>query len=661
MRKYFKNFVLLSVCSLLILLLGSCKKNSFTFIDDEEYDFANYINFNQSKNLKYIDRGNRSTYNINCTLDNDKKELFATQLINFVNNTGSDLNDMSLHLYPDYYSEEGTYINKISNKIINNCYADIVIKNVKIKSKEVEFTQDKEILKFKLPNVLKKNEKLDIEIIFNLHMPSTIDRLSYNDDDYSFVYWYPIICYYDLKTNTWDEEPYHFNGESNYSYYNNYNVNITVPKDFVIVATGVEEEKLNNHEDFKTYSAKENNVKDFVFFASPLYECITKELDGIKINSYYFKGHKSAGKRSLNNVLNAMDFMNRAIGKYTFKEFDITETHIEYVAMEYPTIIQLGKYDDDYNFDDNNLEKYNINTKHNGGVKVKERKLLWSDEAVVHEMMHQWWFNMVGNNSFKEPFLDEALTVCWTGLYFEYTYGSINPQNICNYVSKRVYSEDLLPVNRAVNEFEYNSDYFTSIYNGGWVILEDVRKQIGDENFVKVFRNYFNKYRFTNSSVEKLLDEFENICGSEIRNYLSNALNSRDYDLNKLNPFIHKEIITTKNGYNITEPNMLEFKLLKGEEALQLTKIIKDTFDKISKKDIESSNHFKYKYDIIKRYNLYKRYIDLDKLKVDVFSIYDVVNSDIYGIYYTVYLKIEDGTNKIVTQFHFDKDKKIIN
>jgi hypothetical protein len=41
----------------------------------------------------------------------------------------------------------------------------------------------------------------------------------------------------------------------------------------------------------------------------------------------------------------------------------------------------------------------------------------------AHEVAHQWWFGVVGNDQIDEPWLDEALTQYSTMLYYEKAYG----------------------------------------------------------------------------------------------------------------------------------------------------------------------------------------------------------------------------------------------
>ena len=45
------------------------------------------------------------------------------------------------------------------------------------------------------------------------------------------------------------------------------------------------------------------------------------------------------------------------------------------------------------------------------------------DYIISHETGHQWWYNVIGNNKFKEIWLDEGINVYWLSKYIEDKYG----------------------------------------------------------------------------------------------------------------------------------------------------------------------------------------------------------------------------------------------
>ena len=63
------------------------------------------------------------------------------------------------------------------------------------------------ILKLDLPSILEPKEKVEIEIKFNVKLPTNIDRFGFGKDVFNFVNWYPIACVYD--DTGWNLDPYY--------------------------------------------------------------------------------------------------------------------------------------------------------------------------------------------------------------------------------------------------------------------------------------------------------------------------------------------------------------------------------------------------------------------------------------------------------------------
>lgn len=51
-------------------------------------------------------------------------------------------------------------------------------------------------------------------------------------------------------------------------------------------------------------------------------------------------------------------------------------------------------------------------------------------ETDIHEVGHQWWYVTVGNDEFKESFLDESLATFSTAYYFKKTKGEYSKEGI---------------------------------------------------------------------------------------------------------------------------------------------------------------------------------------------------------------------------------------
>lgn len=461
-------------------------------------------------------------YDMEVLYDDVEKTLTVTESIEFTNTYGDELNNLVLHLYPDSYGSiktmpaiGGFHGMEDEEDLPESMFGDIDILSVKLDNKDMIFSEDNQLLKIELPQGLESGEKIKFTIEFTLKIPEGRHRIGYFLNVVSLTNWYPIMSIYDDIINKWDENPYHPVGESNYSDVANYKLSLIVPKDMEVAATGITtEEKVN--EELKTVNIEAKKVRDFVIMMSKDYEVISTEVDGIKINSFYLADENAVGSKESAEVLlevvaDTVKFMNETIGKYPYEELDITETYLAGGAMEYPQLIQMGKY---YGLDKNYKE---------------QERVPFLIEAAAHEAIHQWWYVAVGSNEFKEPFMDESLTVYTTAYFFEKNFGKYHMNATLMEIRNRIYPYQGLSFNSSVDDFSDWGDYGRVIYSIGPIVFEDLRQQVGEEQFIDILSTYFDRYIFKNGSIKGLLKVIEEKAGTEVKESIEKAVTSESY------------------------------------------------------------------------------------------------------------------------------------
>ncbi|SHJ54986.1 Peptidase family M1 [Hathewaya proteolytica DSM 3090] len=514
-----KRSIIILLCSICFFCITACSKKQYDDIGKDsikEKGFSEVVAKLQPAKKYEIPSSKRNNYSIEGVFDNNSKSVHAKETIVYTNRYKSQLKDMVLHLYADAYGNEDTMPKGFGGDIFDKNYlGDICVKCVKADSKTVEFTQNDEVLHFELPQTLMPDKEISLYIEFELKIPKSNGRFGFIENDYSFTNWYPIVSMYDELSGQWDKNSFHNIGESNFADYSDYKVNMEIPNDMVMVATGVCKENVKGN-GRKIVIAEEKNVKDFAMYISSGYKVISDGIDGITINSYYFGDKSGAAKRLLNEVKQAMHFYNNVIGSYPYKELDIVESRLKGGAMEYPGIIQMYSYENE-----------------SSSAEIEEKYLNSTDQIVIHELVHQWWFGVVGNNEYEEPILDESFTCYWTSLYFEKFYGRSNKFTMTSILSNYVFFKSLLPMNRNVSSFSEPQEYDIVIYLMAPMSLEDLRRQCGDEKFIEIFRLYYEKFKFTNATVTDFEKCVKDVCGEEKAKDFNNAINGVEYDVNK--------------------------------------------------------------------------------------------------------------------------------
>lgn len=456
-------------------------------------------------------------YNMNLEFNEKQKCLYGKEEVYIKNSNDDDLKSLVFHLYADSYNEKDTMpasdnIDK-DKPLSKDERGDICIENVLVNGQIVKFTQNNQILKIWLDKELKKGESLKVLIQFNLKLPNGFSRLGYSDDVYCFANWYPVLSMYDSNSSKWNENVFYPIGESNYSEIGDYDVNIKVPKSFVVVSTGKEKEVLVNEEN-KIVNLKAKDVRDFSIMMSPYFKSLSEYIDGIKINSYYIEKNnmtnETTAKNILNTSVNAVKFFNCNFGKYPYEELDIIETCYEGGAMEYPQLIQMPRYSSEN---------------------------IFIEETAVHEVAHQWWYVAVGNDEFNEPFLDESLTSFSTAYYFEKALGEYSRDAVIRslrYKFTIAYENGMKNINfpscgSSVDKFENDFLYNMALYKTGALIFEDLRRMVGESRFLEILQAYFKEYKFANASIKDLLNVIEKKCGKSIKKYIENSIYSDSY------------------------------------------------------------------------------------------------------------------------------------
>ncbi|MDQ2862446.1 MAG: hypothetical protein M3R50_02140, partial [Bacteroidota bacterium] len=203
-------------------------------------------------------------YKIKVTLNDIDKTLDGFETINYTNNSPDTLYFIWFHLWPNAYKNDRTafseqllklgrtdfyfsgenkrgYINRLDFKV------DGITSQLEDHSLYIDVT------KLILPKPLAPNQSIKITTPFHEKIPFNFSRGGYVGNTYQITQWYPKPAVYD---NTgWHAIPYLDQGEF-YSEFGNYNVEITIPKDYVIAATG----QLQNEDELNWLKEKSKEV-----------------------------------------------------------------------------------------------------------------------------------------------------------------------------------------------------------------------------------------------------------------------------------------------------------------------------------------------------------------------------------------------------------------
>ncbi|GAA2750611.1 hypothetical protein GCM10010440_59560 [Kitasatospora cinereorecta] len=112
-----------------------------------------------------------------------------------------------------------------------------------------------------------------------------------------------------------------------------------------------------------------------------------------------------------------------------------------------------------------------------------------SSEALTHEIGHQWWYGIVGDDEYNSPWLDESFPSYATDLALGET--GTGCWNNVHWSS---------PAEKITNSMAYwdndSSRYSTVVYGYGRCALHDLRRVIGDTAMAKLLEDYVTSHRY---------------------------------------------------------------------------------------------------------------------------------------------------------------------
>jgi len=140
--------------------------------------------------------------------------------------------------------------------------------------------------------------------------------------------------------------------------------------------------------------------------------------------------------------------------------------------------------------------------------------------VAAHEVAHQWWYGVVGNDIFRQPWLDETLAQYSGIIYAEDSAGTATAKADWEREVLRRYrgalSDGDLPVGLGLDDYASFNVYYRTIYGKGPVFLQKLRAELGDPAFFDGLRRYYAGQRYGIATTAALRRAFEEASGRDL-------------------------------------------------------------------------------------------------------------------------------------------------
>lgn len=415
----------------------------------------------------------RPQYELIAELDYAAHILDVDETITYTNQTGVPLDTLVLNVEANRWG---------------NCFN---LKRLRLNGLPATLTLNGARMEIPLGMNLQPQQSVILEIAYLLNIPPKHyeEVFGYVGYQTNLVNWYPFVAPYSLQKGWQIHEP---SGVGEHLVYDasDFDVRLKVKGDEnLIVAASAEGNTEGNWTRYEL-----NGARTFALSISPIFNTQTEANEQARVTSFYFQNYENAGKGILEAASKAIEIYSDRFAPYPYESLSIVQTQLA-DGMEYDGLIFMGS------------KFYN---EYNGTIK---NNLI---SIGVHEVSHQWWFGMVGNDQALEPWLDEAMALYSERIFYEEIY----PYPVNWWWRFRVtWFSPSGWVDTTIYDGYGFRGYTNSVYLRGAQFLEAIRFRIGEKAFnafLKDFATTHAQNHATTDSFFEILDQNTDINYSDI-------------------------------------------------------------------------------------------------------------------------------------------------
>ena len=536
---------------------------------------------------------------INVILNDKNNTLSAFEEIEYINHSPDSLEYIFMHIWPNAYRNNGTdmAIQNDENGEVEFHFADSIDRgfidslDFKVDGEFVISAPDIDhidILALVLKSPLAPGEKINITTPFRVKIPLGIySRLGHIGESYQITQWFPKPAVYDK--DGWHPMPYLSQGEF-YSEFGSYDVTITLPKNYVVGATGdivngeeeiawlenkvtetellLKEDKIGywrkdgmdfpeSSTELKTLHYHQENVHDFAWFADKRYYVLKGEVElphsKNKVTTWamFTNNEAKLWAKSIEYLNDATYYYSLWNGDYPYKHVTAVDGSISAGGgMEYPNITVIG-------------ESYSAFS---------------LEQVIVHEVGHNWFYGILGSNERQHAWMDEGLNTFTENRYTETKYPEMDlggiglPKGIMAKSGLNVYGPrgmyDLgylfnarrnydQPIETVSQDFT-PTNYGAIVYGKTGIGMDYMLAYLGETLFNKCMHAYFDKWKFKHPQPDDLRDVFQSVTRKDLSWFFDDYIKTTkkiDYKIAGIKKNETEDFkVTIKNKADIAAP-----------------------------------------------------------------------------------------------------------
>ncbi|MFK8288215.1 M1 family metallopeptidase [Capnocytophaga canimorsus] len=412
----------------------------------------------------------------------------------------------------------------------------IKIKTLQQDGISVKHQTEGTILKVTLNQPILPKTSTVFEMEYEAQIPVMIRRTGRNSQDavaLSMAQWYPKIAAYDYRG--W--HPNEYIGREFYGVWGNFDVKITIDKNYILGATGY----LQNANEIgfgyqdegvkvtvqkgktKTWHFLAPKVHDFTWAADPHFKHDKIKLADDKTFHFLYKSHESNWKKMQPELVKTFAYFNKIVGEYPWKQYSFIQGGDG--GMEYAmcTLVAGG-------------EHYN--------------SLLGTS---IHELAHAWFQHLLATDEASYAWMDEGFTSFIEDLAMHTVVYPDSQKNLFQGAYRSYFSlvnsglEE--PATTHADRYHRNFPYSVMAYSKGLLFLTQIGYIIGESNLMKTLQQFYTDFAFKNPHPIDFIRTAEKVSGLQLGWFLNEFIettHTADYAIDKVVANGNKTQITLK-------------------------------------------------------------------------------------------------------------------
>ncbi|NQU81601.1 MAG: M1 family metallopeptidase, partial [Bacteroidetes bacterium] len=371
-----------------------------------------------------------ANYDMKVKLDPVEKIVDGTMILEWKNPSQDTIRELRFHMYLNAFKNNRSTFWKESGGQLRGMDVDTKdpqvwgwIDILSLKTMEgidltnsMQFVQpdddnadDQTVAEVKLENPVLPGGNLTLNIEFRSKLPKIFARTGFSDNYFLVAQWFPKIGVYEpagmryAEKGEWNCHQYHAHSEF-YANFGVYRVEITLPEEFVVGATGkrISEKPVEDGLKQVTYLAED--VVDFAWTASPRFIVVEDKWKDVDIKVYLQPEHEQLALRHTGSVKAALDYFDAHLGPYPYSTISVVDPPFRGLGssgMEYPTFFTAGS------------------------IWGLPNELRFTEMVTIHEFGHTYFMGILATNEFEEAWMDEGMNTYFESRIMDHEYGEV--------------------------------------------------------------------------------------------------------------------------------------------------------------------------------------------------------------------------------------------